>query len=217
MSQDATSGSSAVERYQYLLRTASPDQIEQAHTQAFAAMTPAERQEVLAALSRTSEAPADASAASLARSATRLEVARPGSVQQALGALGSGGSGGLGTTVLASLAAGFVGSAVFGTLTGGDGIGGRPGLLGRVLGGGGGLLGGLFGNRGYGNGGYGGGGYGFGGDRGPGGGFGGPGGGHGDRGGFGFGGPGGGPGGGGFGGGPGGPGGGPGGGGPGGF
>ncbi|GMA20940.1 hypothetical protein MM440_00645 [Arsenicicoccus piscis] len=199
---DATGGTDAVTRYQYLLRTASPDQIEQAHEQAFAAMTPAERQQVLQALSRTSEAPADASAPSLARAATRLEVQQPGALQQLFGSTGAG----LGRTTLASLAAGFLGAAAWSTVTGGDGVGGRPGLLSRLFGGGqfGGGLGGLLGGqRGFGQGGYG-----FGG----GGGFGGPGGGRGDRG---PGGPGGfaGPGGGGFGGGPGGggPGGGPGG------
>lgn len=59
-----TNSPDALTRYQYLLRTASPDQIEQAHEQAFAQMTAAERQQVLTALSTTSEAPADASAAS---------------------------------------------------------------------------------------------------------------------------------------------------------
>ena len=39
----------AVKRYQYLLRTAEPDQIEQAHEHAFASMTPEERQQVLVA------------------------------------------------------------------------------------------------------------------------------------------------------------------------
>lgn len=131
----------AVARYQYLLRTASPDQIEQAHQQAFAAMTPAERQEVLQALSKTSEAPADASASSLARSATRLEVAQPGSLQNVLGSAQSAVGSSTGKTLLTSVAGGFIGSGIFSVLTGGDGLGGRPGFLSRILGGG------LFGNR----------------------------------------------------------------------
>lgn len=57
----------ALERYQYLLRTASPDQIEKAHEEAFAAMSEEERAEVLRALSQAGQRPADASAASLDR------------------------------------------------------------------------------------------------------------------------------------------------------
>ena len=124
-----TTTTDAVSRYQYLLRTANPTDIERAHEQAFAAMTPSERTEVLQALSKTSEVPSDASAPSLARSATRLEVQRPGTLQQILGGQSS-----LGTTVLASLAAGFIGSAAWSSVTGGDGLGGRPGLLARLFG-----------------------------------------------------------------------------------
>lgn len=141
----------AVARYRYLLSTSSPEQIEKAHEEAFAAMTPIERQEVLAALARNGESPADTSSASLARSATRLEMRQPGSMSSLTGSLGGGG------TVLASLAAGFVGSAVWSGLTGGDGVGGRPGLLSRLFGGGrrpgglGGLLGGSLYGSGYGD------------------------------------------------------------------
>lgn len=142
MSTDSTGNTGdAVARYQYLLCTASPDQIEQAHQQAFAAMTPAERQEVLQALSKTSETPTDASAASLARSATRLEVAQPGSLQSVLGNAQSAVGSSTGKTLLTSVAGGFIGSGIFSVLTGGDGIGGRAGLLSRLFGGG------LFGNR----------------------------------------------------------------------
>lgn len=166
----SASTSDAVARYQYLLRTASPDSIERAHEEAFSAMTPTQRQEVLTALSRTGEVPADASASALARSATRLEVSGPGALPHLLGR-----NSGLGGTILASLAAGAVGSMAWGSLTGGDGVGGRPGFLSRLLGVG---LGGAFlGGRGGmpGQGGFGGGPGGFGG--GPGGFGGGPGGG----------------------------------------
>lgn len=123
-------GGDAVARYRYLLSTSSPDQIEQAHEEAFAAMSAQERQQVLTALSGSGETPADASSSSLARAATRLEMRKPGTLSGVLGSgrLGAGG------TVLASLAAGFVGSAVWGSLTGGDGVGGRPGLLSRLFG-----------------------------------------------------------------------------------
>ncbi|MCA0290760.1 MAG: hypothetical protein LCH82_03735 [Actinobacteria bacterium] len=139
-------GQDPVERYQYLLRTATPDNIEKAHEQAFASMTPAERAEVLEALSRTAEAPADDSPAALARSATRLEVAQPGALQQALDGVQSS----TGKTLLTSVAGGFLGAALQKGLFGDSGSG--DGLIGRLrtgsLGGGlfsGGLFGRLFG------------------------------------------------------------------------
>ncbi|MFT4216750.1 MAG: hypothetical protein QM619_06135 [Micropruina sp.] len=110
-------GTDAVERYRYLLRTASPDQIEQAHAEAFANLSPDERREVLRALATTDEVPSDDSPAALARSATRLEVRQPGALDRLFGGQGSG------RTVLTSLAAGFAGSAVFNLLFG------RPGGL----------------------------------------------------------------------------------------
>jgi hypothetical protein len=139
---------SAVERYRYLLRTASPDQIEQAHIEAFAQLDPAERREVLQALAQTAEAPSDDSPRALARSATRLEMQQPGSLDRLFG------NNTMGRTVLASLAAGFVGSAVF------DLLFDRPGGLfgfGHFFGGFGGPHG--FGGPGFG-GGFGGGGFG---------------------------------------------------------
>ncbi|MFT4108416.1 hypothetical protein [Propionicimonas sp.] len=155
-------GSDPVERYRYLLRTASPEQIEQAHAEAFAQLDAEERRQVLQALARTEEVPKDDSPAALARSATRLEVRRPGALDQLFGGYGAG------RTVLASLAAGFVGSAVF------DLLFDRPGGIfgfGRGLFG----FGGGWGGHGFGGpGGFGGGPGGFGG--GPGGFGGGPGG-----------------------------------------
>src|SRR3954465_9724205 len=75
----------AIERYRYLLRTAPPETIEQAHAEAFARLTPAQRAQVFQELS-TSAAPGDApqsdSADSLARSATRSELRSPGSVER---------------------------------------------------------------------------------------------------------------------------------------
>lgn len=150
----------AVERYRYLLRTAAPEQIEQAHAEAFAQLTPAERQQVLAALARTEETPRDDSPTSLARAATRLEVRRPGALDQLLGGYGAG------RTVMASLAAGFVGSAVFDLLF--DRPGGLFGFSHHLFGGP--AMG--FGGPGFGGpggGGFGGGGFGGGGFGGPGG------------------------------------------------
>ena len=119
----------AVEKYQYLLRTASPDQIEKAHEEAFAAMSESERAEVLQALAQAGAAPADASASSLARSATRMEIMQPGSLTSALSGTGVGTGGAL----LGGLAIGVLGSAVMNALFD---TGGRPGILRRLLGGG---------------------------------------------------------------------------------
>ncbi len=73
----------AVARYEYLLRTAAPGQLEQIHQDAFARLTPAER-ENLAARMRTelppAEQPRSAGPADLARAATRTEISRPGAL-----------------------------------------------------------------------------------------------------------------------------------------
>jgi hypothetical protein len=149
--------SDAVERYRYLLRTASPEQLEQAHTEAFAQLTPAERTQVLRALAETDEVPSDDSPSALARSATRLEVRQPGALDRVFGTTSDTG----GRTLLASMAAGFAGSAVFNLLFD------RPGgLFGGLLGGHAGF-GGMGGPGGFG----GSGGFGFGDGPGFGGGF----------------------------------------------
>lgn len=128
-SQYQTNQSQAVERYKYLLSTASPQDIEKAHEEAFAAMSATERSEVLAALAQNGERPESTSPAALAQSATRLEMKSPGKLNNIF-SQGLGGTG----TILASLAAGFIGSATWSTLTGGDGVGGRAGILSRLFG-----------------------------------------------------------------------------------
>ena len=109
----------AVERYRYLLRTAPPEQVEQAHAEAFAKLTPQQRQQVLADLS--AEVPPGERAQSddprsLARMATRAEMRQPGTMERTLGR--SGGMGGMGMGgmiaggLLASVAGAFVGTAI---------------------------------------------------------------------------------------------------------
>ncbi|TFV55292.1 hypothetical protein E4P41_17400 [Geodermatophilus sp. DF01-2] len=108
----------AVERYRYLLRTAPPDKIEEAHAEAFAQLTPQQRQEVLVQLAAavpSSERPRADDPRSLARAATRAEVRQPGTLERAFGGYGPGGSGpGFGSMVGASLL-GTVGGLVVGT------------------------------------------------------------------------------------------------------
>ncbi len=101
----------ALARYRYMLQTAPPDEIERAHEEAFARLTPDQRRQALAALAHVvppSEIRGD-DPASLARTATRAEVRQPGTIERAWG---SGGAGfGIGSWFLATLAASFIGTA----------------------------------------------------------------------------------------------------------
>jgi hypothetical protein len=118
----------ALERYRYLVRTAPPDAIEQAHEQAFAALTPEQRRQALQDLSAEvpeQERATDDDPRSLARMATRAEVSRPGTVERAFG--GGGVLGGAGGLLLTSFAGAFVGTAIAQSLWGdfgGEGDGG---------------------------------------------------------------------------------------------
>jgi hypothetical protein len=86
----------ALERYRYLLRTAPPDQIEEAHAEAFARLTPEQRQQVLGQLAATGERPQGDDPRSLARAATRAEVRSPGALERAFGGGRYGGGSGRG-------------------------------------------------------------------------------------------------------------------------
>jgi len=101
----------ALERYGYLVRTAPPDAIEQAHEEAFARLTPEQRRMALRDLSAAvpeHERTGGDDPRSLARMATRAETNRPGTVERAFG----GGAGMRGGTLLGSFAAAFAGSLV---------------------------------------------------------------------------------------------------------
>jgi hypothetical protein len=90
----------AIARYRYLLRTAPPEQIEQAHAEAFAQLTVDQRQQVLAQLAAAvpaGERPRTDDPETLARVATRAEMRQPGTLERALGGYGPGyGAGGYG-------------------------------------------------------------------------------------------------------------------------
>jgi hypothetical protein len=108
----------AVERYRYMLRTAPPETIEQAHAEAFAKLTPDQRQKVLADVSAElplSERATSDDPRSLARMATRAEMRNPGTMERTLGG-GRGGGMGMGGmiagTLLASVAGAFIGTAI---------------------------------------------------------------------------------------------------------
>jgi len=122
----------ALERYRYMLQTAPPETIEQAHAEAFEQLTPEQRREVLAELARSApghersaieRTPTDDPRA-LARVATRAEVRQPGFMERTLGASPTAG---FGAGLLGSFASAFAGSLVanafFSSLGGFDGFG----------------------------------------------------------------------------------------------
>ena len=107
----------AIERYRYLLKTAPPDQIEEAHAEAFAKLTPEQRRQVLDQLATTGERPQGDDPRSLARAATRAEVRSPGTLERAFG--GGGGYGrGYGGGYGGPSFGGMVGGSLLGTIGG---------------------------------------------------------------------------------------------------
>ena len=101
----------AVARYRYMLATAPPEEIERAHEEAFASLTPEQRRQALQALAEhvpPGEIRGD-DPASLARAATRAEIRQPGTIERAWG--GNAGFG-LGSWFMATLAASFIGTAI---------------------------------------------------------------------------------------------------------
>ena len=110
----------AIERYRYLLRTAPPETIEEAHAEAFGQLTPEQRQLVLTELS--AELPEHERSAgyaddprSLARLATRTEMRRPGSLERSFGSMnarGTGFGGTMASSFLGAFAGLLIGSAI---------------------------------------------------------------------------------------------------------
>jgi len=114
----------AIARYRYLLRTAPPEAIEEAHAEAFARLTPEQRRRILEELAadmpdaernaawRTGDAPG-----ALARVATRAELREPGAMERAWSRIGGapGAAPGLGGMFASSLLASMAGS-VLGTM-----------------------------------------------------------------------------------------------------
>lgn len=111
----------AIARYRYLIRTAPPEAIEQAHAEAFANLTPEQRRQVLEELSKDlplHERVARDDPQSLARMATRAELRQPGVVERIfvptpmMGGYGMMGGGLFGGGFMSSLAGAFVGSMI---------------------------------------------------------------------------------------------------------
>jgi hypothetical protein len=109
----------AIERYRYLLRTAPPEEIERAHAEAFAKLTPEQRRKVIEGLaSAAPRSELDAAGddpARLARVATRTEIRGPGTMERVFGRMPAQGGFlgmGFGGTFLTTLAGAFVGTAI---------------------------------------------------------------------------------------------------------
>jgi hypothetical protein len=110
----------AVERYRYLLRTAPPEAIEEAHAEAFSRLTPDQRRMVLEQLSAQvppTERTDSEDPRSLARMATRAEMRQPGTLERTFSGIGPAGGGiGLGGLLagsfFSSMAGMFVGSMI---------------------------------------------------------------------------------------------------------
>ncbi len=107
----------AIARYRYMLKTAPPETIEEAHAEAFAKLTPEQRELVLQSLSenapdaeRAATAQAGASPNALARLATRAEMRQPGTMERTLGR--TGGGMGFGGMMLSSIAGTVIGSMI---------------------------------------------------------------------------------------------------------
>lgn len=116
---DGMDDQQAIERYRYMLRTAPPTDIEGAHAEAFARLTPEQRQVVLRELAAqvpASEVPQRDDPQSLARLATRAEMRQPGTMEQTFSRMPAGP--GLGGMFLSTLAGAFVGTAIAGAFFG---------------------------------------------------------------------------------------------------
>ena len=112
----------ALARYDYLLRTARPDQLEQVHRDAFARLTPEQRAHVLDRLTQElpeHERPRSADSNELATAATRGEMSRPGLMKRVLGSPGGRGAmAGAGIAAVGGIAATLAGGAVLSAAAG---------------------------------------------------------------------------------------------------
>ena len=106
----------AIERYRYMLRTAPPETIEQAHAEAFAKLTESQRREVLRGLREVTPAREHQAASdsgdpkSLARIATRAEIRQPGALERVFG--GTSGGAGFGSMLAGSLLGSIAGTVL---------------------------------------------------------------------------------------------------------
>ena len=113
----------AVERYRYLLRTAPPETIEQVHAEAFAKLSPDQRQAVLAELKAglpPAEQPQSSDPQTLARAATRAEYMQPGFMERTTQRSGGFGSS-MGGSIVGTVIGYVIGSALVSSFMGPSG------------------------------------------------------------------------------------------------
>jgi hypothetical protein len=115
-----TADEQAIARYRYMLRTAPPETIEQAHAEAFAQLTPEQRRLLLQKMAETVRASeralleqGGATPQALARLATRAELRQPGAAERMFGQTGGASLGGvMATSLLSSIAGAVIGSMI---------------------------------------------------------------------------------------------------------
>ncbi|WP_229790431.1 hypothetical protein [Mycetocola manganoxydans] len=118
----------AVERYRYLLRTAPPEAIEQAHEEAFQRLTPEQRRllfQQLSADAPAGDAPRGDDPHSLAQAATRSELRQPGTMERTMAGPSFGSM--VGGSLLGTVAGYFIATSLMGAF--------MPGMFGGETGG----------------------------------------------------------------------------------
>ena len=138
MDSRPSSDEQAIERYRYMLRTAPPETIEQAHAEAFAKLSEPQRRAVLEGLRGATPQREQGAAGgsgdpqSLARMATRAEIRQPGVLERLFGGAqgGSGFGSMLAGSLLGSIAGTVLGSMVAQHFLAGSAAGGEVSALG---------------------------------------------------------------------------------------
>ena len=120
----------ALARYRYMLKTAPPETIEQAHAEAFAKLTPQQRrmllEQLLAEVPEADRAYATENPQALARLATRAEVRQPGVMERLFSrvpASGPGFGGVIAGSLLGSMAGTVLGTMIAQNFLGSHGLG----------------------------------------------------------------------------------------------
>lgn len=130
-----SSDEQALQRYRYLVATAPPEAIEEAHREAFERLTPEQRAQLLHQLNAGAPAnerigdPARSDPQTLARMATRAELRQPGTMERTMGGSGPGLGGMFASSLLGSVVGSVIGSAIAHQFMGGFPQG--PGNMGR--------------------------------------------------------------------------------------
>jgi hypothetical protein len=121
----------ALARYRYMLKTAPPETIEQAHVEAFARLTPPQRRALLeqlrAEMPEAERAYATENPQALAQLATRAEVRQPGTMERLFGgipAAGTGFGGMMASSLLGSIAGTVLGTMIAQNFLGSHGLAG---------------------------------------------------------------------------------------------